>query len=134
MRLTNLLLSIVCTLSHTLSTADDSSDRARLRTMARSYIDRVDSEVSRMLHLAKSDLTGPEVVAQSKRMNALADEGDPIGAFPFSPFHQCRSAGIDARALWQTMTGMIQTQTTKAARTKYTMTAKECRQQIAKKK
>lgn len=112
--------------------SDEVKKHADLKPKASAYIDKVDKEVSRIIGMSKQQPTSHEIAAQSRKMNALADEGDPLGSFPDSPLYQCRAAGISARTMWSAMIGMIPTQTPQQAHDDYRKLAKECRQQLAK--
>lgn len=111
--------------------SDEVKKHADLKSKASAYIDKVDKEISKIIGMAKQQPTSQEIAAQSRKMNALADEGDPFGTFMDSPLHQCRAAGISARTMWGAMIGMIPTQPPQQAHEEYRQRAKECRQQIA---
>lgn len=132
---------VLCTLSISAVAApkiigDNSAEvkkHADLKPVASAYIEQTDREVAKILGMAKQNPNGQQIAAQSRKMNALADEGEPIGTFLNSPLHKCRAAGIDARSLWQTMIGLISTQTPQAALDTYRKTAADCRKQITNK-
>lgn len=131
------IAAISCIASASPTVVGDNSDEVKkhadLKPKATAYISKLDKEVSKIIGIGMSrrQLTSQEIAAQNRAMNALAEEGEPLGNFLESPLHRCRFAGSSARMLWQTMTGFITVQTPQRAYDDYQKVAKECRQQIA---
>ncbi|MGE1317863.1 hypothetical protein [Pseudomonas aeruginosa] len=84
-------------------------------------------EIKRMKSLPE----GPALPAQSRKMNALVDEGEQFGDI-FSPLSHCRLAGHNARMFWSVMTGNIATSTPEEGFEEFEEQVRGCKGQLVK--
>ncbi|WP_375592206.1 hypothetical protein [Chitiniphilus eburneus] len=100
---------------------------AAQRADAQAYLEKLHRAVKDILQMTALP-EGAELPAQSRKMNALAKEGDIFGApfQPNAPFAYCRSAGISADQFWKVLAGSIPTGVPADALTKYNDDATAC--------
>lgn len=89
------------------SNADEVARYYAKKQAAQEYLGKVIFNVSDMLAMKKLP-EGASLPAKTREMNALADAGEIFGQFVgenASFLHQCRSAGLAARQLWNAIAG-----------------------------
>jgi hypothetical protein len=102
------------------------------RADAEMYLGEVISAVDELTTM-KTLPVGPDLPVQSRKMNALADQGDVFGTFAGpndSYLHECRSSGIAARLLWDVMAGTVTTMTPVSALEGFNSHVRGCISQI----
>lgn len=102
------------------------------RSAADHYVQKIVAATNQMLSMDTLP-SGPALPAQSRKINALKQEGEMFGSFvgpDASYLHHCYASGIAVHTLWNTLAGFIRYETPHQALVELNKNITECLSQI----